>query len=193
MTTYSLTLRQDHFESLRAHLIQPDGYERAGYLLCREACIAADPWDRQAHRKFLSCEVRLVPVEDVVESTPGHITWRTRSFVAALKAAIADGMTLAVIHSHPHGVDHFSGQDDRNEPDLVQLAVNRNGPGTEILSLVMAFNRPEAGAISIDGADLTSLRLRDYRAQLGIVLQDNFLFDGTVADNISFSRPGATR
>jgi subfamily B ATP-binding cassette protein MsbA len=44
----------------------------------------------------------------------------------------------------------------------------------------------------IDGRDLASMRLRDYRAHLGVVLQDNFLFDGTVAENIRYSRPGAT-
>jgi subfamily B ATP-binding cassette protein MsbA len=57
----------------------------------------------------------------------------------------------------------------------------------------MAFNRPQEGVIRIDGRDLADLRLGDYRAALGIVLQDNFLFDGSVADNIRFSRPGATR
>jgi ABC-type multidrug transport system fused ATPase/permease subunit len=45
----------------------------------------------------------------------------------------------------------------------------------------------------VDGMDLTTLRLRDYRSQLGVVLQDNFLFDGTIADNVAFSKPGATR
>lgn len=147
MTTYSLTLRQDHFETLKGHLIQPDACERAVYVLCREGRIDADPWDREAHRKFLSCEVRPVPAEDVVESTPGHITWRTRSFVAALKAAKADGMTVAVIHNHPPGVDRFSGQDDRNEPDLAQLAINRNGPGTNVLSLVLTADGLLAGRI----------------------------------------------
>jgi subfamily B ATP-binding cassette protein MsbA len=57
----------------------------------------------------------------------------------------------------------------------------------------MAFNRPTKGAIRIDGRDLADLKLRDYRSNLGIVLQDNFLFDGTVADNIKFSRPEASR
>ena len=57
----------------------------------------------------------------------------------------------------------------------------------------MAFNRPGSGVIRIDGRDLGTLKLRDYRAELGIVMQDNFLFDGSVADNISFSRPGASR
>jgi ATP-binding cassette, subfamily B, putative efflux pump len=72
--------------------------------------------------------------------------------------------------------------------------VGSSGSGkSTLISLVMAFNRPQSGAIRIDRRDLAELRLRDYRAQLGIVLQDNFLFDGSVADNISFSRPGATR
>jgi subfamily B ATP-binding cassette protein MsbA len=60
------------------------------------------------------------------------------------------------------------------------------------MSLVMAFNKPLSGRVLIDGMDLTTFRLREFRSQLGIVLQDNFLFDGTVADNIRFSRPDAT-
>jgi len=58
---------------------------------------------------------------------------------------------------------------------------------------VMAFNRPLAGRVFVDGRDLSTVRLRDYREQLGAVLQDNFLFDGTIADNIAFSNPHATR
>jgi subfamily B ATP-binding cassette protein MsbA len=57
----------------------------------------------------------------------------------------------------------------------------------------MAFARPKGGRILVDGHDLSTLRLRDYRANLGVVLQDNFLFDGTVLDNIAFSKPGATK
>ena len=147
MTTYSLTLRQDHFETLKAHLIRPDGCERAAYILCREARIGADPWDHEAHRKSLSCEVRPVPTEDLIESSPGHVTWRTRSFVAALKTAQADGMTVAVVHSHSSGDDRFSEQDDRNEPDLAQLAVNRNTFGANILSLVLTADGLLAGRI----------------------------------------------
>jgi subfamily B ATP-binding cassette protein MsbA len=55
----------------------------------------------------------------------------------------------------------------------------------------MAFNRPLSGRVLIDGRDLSTVRLQDYRAHLGAVFQDNFLFDGTVAENIAFSRPGA--
>jgi ABC-type multidrug transport system fused ATPase/permease subunit len=71
--------------------------------------------------------------------------------------------------------------------------VGSSGSGkSTLVSLVMAFNRPTSGNIRIDGRDLGSLRLTDYRSQLGIVLQDNFLFDGTVADNIRYGNPHAT-
>jgi ABC-type multidrug transport system fused ATPase/permease subunit len=71
--------------------------------------------------------------------------------------------------------------------------VGSSGSGkSTLISLVMAFNRPKAGRVLVDGRDLSSVRLRDYRAQLGVVLQDNFLFDGTVAENIRYGRPDAT-
>jgi ABC-type multidrug transport system fused ATPase/permease subunit len=57
---------------------------------------------------------------------------------------------------------------------------------------VMTFNRPATGRVLVDGHDLTAVRLRDYRAHLGVVLQDNFLFDGTIAENIKFAKPHAT-
>jgi len=72
--------------------------------------------------------------------------------------------------------------------------VGSSGSGkSTLISLVLAFNRPEAGRVLVDGRDLNSLRLSDYRTQLGVVLQDNFLFDGTVAENVAFARPHATR
>jgi ABC-type multidrug transport system fused ATPase/permease subunit len=72
--------------------------------------------------------------------------------------------------------------------------VGSSGSGkSTLISLVMNFNRPLAGRIKIDGHDLTDIKLRDYRRYLGVVLQDNFLFDGTIADNIRFSKPHATQ
>ena len=72
--------------------------------------------------------------------------------------------------------------------------VGSSGSGkSTLISLVMAFNRPAAGRVLIDGLDLASVRLRDYRAHLGVVLQENFLFDGTIAENIAYARPRATR
>jgi subfamily B ATP-binding cassette protein MsbA len=71
--------------------------------------------------------------------------------------------------------------------------VGSSGSGkSTLISLVLTFNRPKAGRILVDGHDLAMVRLRDYRAQVGVVLQDNFLFDGTVRENICYSRPDAT-
>jgi subfamily B ATP-binding cassette protein MsbA len=71
--------------------------------------------------------------------------------------------------------------------------VGSSGSGkSTLISLVMAFNRPMAGRILVDGSDLSTVRLRDYREQLGVVLQDNFLFDGTIAENIRYGKPDAT-
>jgi ABC-type multidrug transport system fused ATPase/permease subunit len=72
--------------------------------------------------------------------------------------------------------------------------VGSSGSGkSTLISLVMAFNRPLSGRLLIDGMDLNNIKLREYRTHLGVVLQDNFLFDGTVAENIAYARPHATR
>lgn len=72
--------------------------------------------------------------------------------------------------------------------------VGSSGSGkSTTIGLVMAFQRPSQGKILIDGQDLDEVRLLDYRKHLGIVLQDNFLFDGTVADNIAYGNPESSR
>jgi ABC-type multidrug transport system fused ATPase/permease subunit len=72
--------------------------------------------------------------------------------------------------------------------------VGSSGSGkSTLISLVLAFNRPLSGRVLVDGHDLTDVKLRDYRSNLGVVLQDNFLFDGTVAENIAYAKPHATR
>ena len=72
--------------------------------------------------------------------------------------------------------------------------VGSSGSGkSTLISLIMTFNRPKSGRVVVDGRDLHDVRLRDYRSHLGIVLQDNFLFDGTVAENIAYAKPGASR
>jgi subfamily B ATP-binding cassette protein MsbA len=57
----------------------------------------------------------------------------------------------------------------------------------------MAFNRPTEGRVLIDGRDLSDIKLVEYREQLASVLQDNFLFDGTIAENVGYAKPGASR
>src|SRR5438552_246806 len=71
--------------------------------------------------------------------------------------------------------------------------VGSSGSGkSTLISLTMNFNHPLSGTIKIDGKDLRTLRLRDFRSYLGVVMQDNFLFDGTIGENIAFSNPHAT-
>ncbi len=72
--------------------------------------------------------------------------------------------------------------------------VGSSGSGkSTLIGLVMAFHRPAEGRIVVDGHDLGGIRLHDYRRHLGAVLQDNFLFDGTIAENIAFAAPHASR
>jgi len=95
--------------------------------------------------------------------------------------------------AYVEGIDVLRQISFRAPPGTTTALVGSSGSGkSTLMSLVMAFNRPSAGRVLIDGHDLARFRLREYRAQLGIVLQDNFLFDGTVADNIRFSRPDAS-
>jgi subfamily B ATP-binding cassette protein MsbA len=70
--------------------------------------------------------------------------------------------------------------------------VGSSGSGkSTLVSLVLTFNRPTRGRILVDGRDLAGLRVSDYRARMGVVLQENFLFDGTIRENIAYARPDA--
>lgn len=72
--------------------------------------------------------------------------------------------------------------------------VGSSGSGkSTLISIAMTFNHPGRGQVLLDGRDLSTIRLRDYRSHLGVVLQENFLFDGTIGENIAFARPHATR
>jgi ABC-type multidrug transport system fused ATPase/permease subunit len=71
--------------------------------------------------------------------------------------------------------------------------VGPSGAGkSTLIGLVMAFHRPTGGRVRVDGRDLSRIRLQDYRAHLGVVPQDNFLFDGTIRENIAYGAPGAS-
>ncbi|MFN2386287.1 MAG: ABC transporter ATP-binding protein [Thermoanaerobaculia bacterium] len=79
-------------------------------------------------------------------------------------------------------------------PGTSTALVGPSGAGkSTLIGLVAAFYRPTSGKIFVDGMDLSAVRLADYRSQLGVVLQENFLFDGSVYENIAFARPEATR
>jgi subfamily B ATP-binding cassette protein MsbA len=78
-------------------------------------------------------------------------------------------------------------------PGSVTALVGSSGSGkSTIIGLVAAFYTPTAGRVLVDGLDLSTVRLDSYRPALGVVLQDSFLFDGTIRENVAFSRPDAT-
>src|ERR1700728_3356817 len=86
-----------------------------------------------------------------------------------------------------HGISFES------RPGTVTALVGSSGSGkSTIISLVCAFHKPDTGKVSVDGVDLSTVRLDSYRSQLGVVLQESFLFDGTIRENVVFSRPFAT-
>lgn len=75
----------------------------------------------------------------------------------------------------------------------VTALVGTSGSGkTTIAGLAAAFLNPNQGTITVDGTDLSKVKLESYRSQLGVVLQDDFLFEGTIRENILFPRPNAT-
>src|SRR6202023_1674348 len=80
-----------------------------------------------------------------------------------------------------------------SEPGTVTALVGPSGSGkSTIISLIAAFHEPAGGVIRLDGVDLSTVRLDSYRTQLGVVLQDTFLFDGSIRENVAFARPNAT-
>jgi ABC-type multidrug transport system fused ATPase/permease subunit len=86
-----------------------------------------------------------------------------------------------------HGVSFHA------KPGTVTALVGSSGSGkSTIIGLIAAFYKPDSGTISIDGQDLSTVKLDSYRTQLGVVLQESFLFDGTLRENIAFSSPNAT-
>lgn len=79
------------------------------------------------------------------------------------------------------------------EPGSVTALVGTSGSGkTTIAGLAASYLTPVTGTITVDGVDLSKVSLNSYRSQLGVVLQDDFLFEGTIRENILFPRPGAT-
>src|SRR5450432_3441233 len=80
----------------------------------------------------------------------------------------------------------------RSEPGTVTALVGPSGSGkSTIIGLIAAFYVPAKGRVSVDGIDLSTVKLNSYRTQLGVVLQETFLFDGTIRENVAFARPDA--
>jgi subfamily B ATP-binding cassette protein MsbA len=80
-----------------------------------------------------------------------------------------------------------------SEPGTVTALVGSSGSGkSTTIGLISAFYVPTKGMVRVDGVDLSAVRLESFRTRLGVVLQESFLFDGTIRENVAFSRPDAT-
>jgi subfamily B ATP-binding cassette protein MsbA len=100
-----------------------------------------------------------------------------------------EDVSFAYVEDKPvlHGVSFHA------QPGTVTALVGSSGSGkSTMISLICGFHTAQSGAVLIDGRDLATIRLASYRNQLGVVLQETFLFDGTIRENILFSRPVAT-
>ncbi|HTW65720.1 MAG TPA: ABC transporter ATP-binding protein [Bryobacteraceae bacterium] len=115
---------------------------------------------------------------------------RTVSLPPITGQVIFDGVSFA----YDGGKEVLHEISFRSEPGTVTALVGPSGSGkSTIIGLIAAFHGPQSGTILVDGVDLSTVRLDSYRTQLGVVLQETFLFDGTIWENVAFARPNATR
>jgi ABC-type multidrug transport system fused ATPase/permease subunit len=91
------------------------------------------------------------------------------------------------------GKEVLHGISFESKPGTVTALVGSSGSGkSTVISLICGFHTASQGAVLVDGLDLATVRLSSYRQQLGVVLQETFLFDGTMRENVLFSRPAAS-
>lgn len=127
-------------------------------------------------------EILELPMEDedparVIEMSEvrGHVSFENVSFEYDPGKPVLHGINFEV------------------KPGAVVALVGSSGSGkSTIAGLAASFMKPTAGRVLVDGTDLSTVRLSSYRSKLGLVLQDEFLFEGTIRDNVLFARPDAT-
>jgi ABC-type multidrug transport system fused ATPase/permease subunit len=128
---------------------------------------------------------------EVLDQEPEHHNQRRTVSLQELSGEVEfDGVTFAYEPGKPvlHDISF------RAEPGSVTALVGPSGAGkSTLVSLIAGFYTPLQGTIRVDGVDLSTLILSSYRAKMGIVLQDTFLFAGSIHDNVAFSRPDASR
>jgi ABC-type multidrug transport system fused ATPase/permease subunit len=98
-----------------------------------------------------------------------------------------------VVFAYEPGKNVLHGISFDSKPGTVTALVGSSGSGkSTMISLICGFHNATTGRILVDGVDLSTIRLNSYREQLGVVLQETFLFDGSIRENVLFSRPEAT-
>jgi ABC-type multidrug transport system fused ATPase/permease subunit len=114
---------------------------------------------------------------------------RVRQLPPIRGEVVFDNVTFA----YEAGKTVLHGVSFQADPGTVTALVGSSGSGkSTIIGLISAFHVPDDGVILVDGVDLSTVQLSSYRTQLGVVLQETFLFDGTIRENVAFARPKAT-
>ena len=132
--------------------------------------------DRIRELRSMSTELDGDRHKATMNTTEGHIVFRDVRFSYDEDVPVLKGISLDA------------------RPGSTTALVGSSGSGkSTLVSLVLSFNAPDSGRILVDGRDLSGIRLGDYRRHVGVVLQDNFLFDETIEYNIRYGRSGATR
>lgn len=156
-----LVIQERHLDELRALLARENGNEASAYMLFGSSEIKHDPWSKSRRQRFTSFEVLPVPLEDHISADEQHVTWSTSSYVRLLRRSKEEGLVVGIVHTHPVGPDCFSEQDDRNEGELAQMARNRNGAATAMISLLLAGTDDILARLWIDQhVPITMERLR---------------------------------
>ena len=127
--------------------------------------------------------------QEVLHENPEDEDTRRNRSIGSIQGVVSfQHVTFAYDEAKPvlHDVSFES------RPGTATALVGPSGSGkSTIISLIAAFHAPTEGVVQVDGTDLSTVSLNAYRTQLGVVLQDTFLFDGTIRENVAFSRPGA--
>lgn len=118
-----------------------------------------DPWDQRPEDRFLSREIIPLAPEDLVSCSPDNVRARTNTFTRVLRHAAEINAVPVYVHGHPGGFEQFSRQDDADEPALVELAKNRNGPNQQMLSVVLTGTGRIFGRLWHDKKNATPLSM----------------------------------
>ncbi len=113
--------------------------------------------------------------------------------VTSIGPIVGDVKFDKVVFSYDSGKEVLHGISFEAKPGTVTAFVGPSGSGkSTTIGLITAFHKPSCGTITVDGIDLNTIELSSYRGQLGVVLQETFLFDGNIRENVLFARPDAT-
>lgn len=134
---YTLTLQENHLDTLKKLVLQSDGKERPCIMLCGVSHIKNDPWDGGAEMRFLSRMIIPLPEAGILENSAEHVSWDTTAFRNAMKQAKEEDLAICLVHSHPEKLPKFSAIDDENELDLFSAMYKRSGSANVGLSLIL--------------------------------------------------------